>query len=351
MNSRDRVIDALSHKETDRVPKYEWYWQATLERWKKEGLGDKAPCDAFDLDIAQFNIDTSFLLEEEVIRESDEYIVYRDEWGCVVKNHRDFSTTPMYLEFPVKNREMWEKEYKPLMKMDSRRIKTEENRTIVEEQRSKGRFVAVGSQLNFAATWRKVGMNELLVMMVTDPEFVEEMFRAHTELILQALQGLVDAGIEIDGTFFAEDMSYKNAMLFSPEFYRRFLKPFHKEFFDFCHKRGWKSVLHSCGCVKEIIPDLVEIGLDCLQPLEAKAGMNVVELKREYGRDIAFMGGIDAREFTDSDAAKFERHVAEILERVKPDGGYVFMSDHSIPPMPLNLYKEKLAIVEKYLVY
>lgn len=87
-------------------------------------------------------------------------------------------------------------------------------------------------------------------------------------------------------------------------------------------------ILHSCGCVKEFIPDLIDAGLSCLQPLEVKAGMDVVELKDTYGDDLAFMGGIDVWIMSSENPADIEEEIRVKIGHAKKGGGYIY---HSVP--------------------
>jgi uroporphyrinogen decarboxylase len=109
------------------------------------------------------------------------------------------------------------------------------------------------------------------------------------------------------------------------------------------------TILHSCGRVKEIIPDLIEVGLDCLQPLEVKAGMDVRELKEKYGDKLSFMGGIDVRAMTDPDPDVIEKEIGSKFEVAKKGGGYIYHSDHSIPNnVSFEQYKRVMELVKKY---
>jgi uroporphyrinogen decarboxylase len=108
-------------------------------------------------------------------------------------------------------------------------------------------------------------------------------------------------------------------------------------------------ILHSCGYVKPLIPHLLDAGLDCLQPLEVKAGMDLLELKREFGKDLAFMGGIDVRTFNDPDPQALEQEIATKISAAKVGGGYIYHSDHSIPNnISFPQYCRAIDLVKKY---
>jgi uroporphyrinogen decarboxylase len=178
------------------------------------------------------------------------------------------------------------------------------------------------------------------------------MFMTSARMICEAAQIMMDGGFEFDGAFFYDDMGYRNGLLFSPESYRTLLKPAHTMVCDFFHDHGGKVILHSCGCVKALIPDLIEAGVDCLQPLEVKAGMDVVELKRQYGDDIAFMGGIDVRAMADPDPSVIEEEISTKIPVAKEGGGYIYYSDHSVPDnVSFQQYQHVMELVEEYGAY
>ena len=124
-------------------------------------------------------------------------------------------------------------------------------------------------------------------------------------------------------------MGYKGTTFFSPDMYRRLLKPFHKRAIDWAHEKGIYARLHSCGNIMTLVPYLVEIGLDALNPLEIKAGMDPLALKERYGDKLTLHGGINAVLWDDADAIIAE--IDRLVPKLKEGGGYIFSSDHSIP--------------------
>ncbi len=109
--------------------------------------------------------------------------------------------------------------------------------------------------------------------------------------------------------------------------------PYYRELVDFYHSHGVPVILHSCGGVTEAVPQLVDIGFDCLQPMEAKAGVDVVELAQRFGDKIAFMGNIDVTVLNTNDRDLVKEEVKGKLNALyKMGADYVFHSDHSVPP-------------------
>ena len=127
---------------------------------------------------------------------------------------------------------------------------------------------------------------------------------------------------------FFDDLGYRNTSLFSPKLYKELILEAHRLICDYFHNKDIKVFLHSCGCVKELIPYFIEAGIDCLQPLEVKAGMDIIELKKEYGEKLAFMGGIDVRLMSGDNPARIEEEIKTKFEIAKKGGGYIYHSDH-----------------------
>jgi uroporphyrinogen decarboxylase len=133
-----------------------------------------------------------------------------------------------------------------------------------------------------------------------------------------------------------DDLGMQSGLYISPEMYRRFIKPRERRIFDFIHSRtDAKIFLHTCGSVYDIIGDLIDIGLDILNPVERSAAkMDVVRLKNEVGKDICFWaGGIDMQQVLPFASCKeIEEDVRRTLDIMAPGGGYVFAPTHNLRP-------------------
>jgi len=157
-----------------------------------------------------------------------------------------------------------------------------------------------------------------------------EIKMAYWERMLLQLGGAVDIVGE------ADDLGGQARLLFSPATYRSLVKPLHRELFDFLHARtDAKVFFHTCGAVRELIPDLIEIGVDILNPVQVSAaGMETSALKRDFGRDIVFWGGgVDTQRVLGSGTPDQVR--AEVRRRIDdlaPGGGFVFATVHNIQP-------------------
>ncbi|HEO70457.1 MAG TPA: hypothetical protein ENN80_04285, partial [Candidatus Hydrogenedentes bacterium] len=118
-------------------------------------------------------------------------------------------------------------------------------------------------------------------------------------------------------------------MFFSKTMWREIVRPYQQRTVDWAHGHGIKAHLHCCGNINALIPELVDLGIDGLNPLEVKAGMDPVQLKHDAGDALVLHGGINAVLWNDVEAITAEmRRVVPVL---KESGGYIFSSDHSVP--------------------
>jgi uroporphyrinogen decarboxylase len=153
---------------------------------------------------------------------------------------------------------------------------------------------------------------------------------AYWERLLPQLGDTVDVVGE------ADDLGGQRGPLFSPATYRTLVKPLQRELFDFIHARtDAKVFFHTCGAVRELIPDLLEIGVDILNPVQVSAaGMDTAELKREFGRDVVFWGGgVDTQRVLGGGTPDEVRDEARRrIDDLAPGGGFVFATVHNIQP-------------------
>jgi len=349
MDSRERVLAALDHKETDRIPYTDNPWITAIERWQKEGMPkDIAPEDYFEFEMIIIGPDTSFMIPKKIIEETDEYIIQTDYNGATMKNWKHKTSTPELIDFSITSREKWEK-VKGNLGFKKKRILWKDDQPRLKRAREKGKFVTFADAIGYDRFSSILGPMTILPALIEDPEWIYEIFQTHTELVLNCAEEMFSMGYGFDGAFVFDDLGYKNGVFFSTDIYKKVLQPHHKRLCDFFHARGLKVILHSCGNVKQHIPALIEAGFDCLQPLEVKAGMDVVELKKKYGDVLSFMGGIDVRKMSSEDPAVIEEEIRTKISLAKKGGGYIYHSDHSVPDtVSLEQFKRILDLVLQY---
>ena len=183
--------------------------------------------------------------------------------------------------------------------------------------------------------------------LVEDPDWCRDMFSHELETHLSLLDMIWDAGYEFDSIQWPDDMGYKGTQFFSLEMYRDLVKPFHKRAIEWAHAKGIKAHLHSCGNINPFVPELIEIGLDGLNPLEVKAGMDPVHLKKTYGHDLVFKGGVSATLWDCPE--KIETEIERVIPVMKKNGGYIFSSDHSVPSsVSIDDFKQIISLAKKF---
>lgn len=328
---RERFLRMFDHKEADRIPVTDGPWSSTIERWHREGLPENCSyVDYFGLDnISDISVNNGPRYPVEVLYETDEHKIHTNSWGVKMKTWKHHGGTPEFLDFTIVDRPSWQKAKERMLPADDR-----VNWTYLKENyknwEKRGDFIIAELFFGFDVTHSWVsGTERCLMAMVDDPEWLMDIYNAQIDLNLTMLDRVLDAGYKLDAIFWCDDMGYKGNQFFSVNTYRNLLKPFHKRAVDWAHARGLKARLHSCGDVNPFIPDLIDIGIDGLNPMEVKAGMNPVKLKQQYGDKLLFHGGINAQLYNEPE--KLEEEMKKIIPVLKESGGYIFSSDHSVP--------------------
>jgi len=348
---------------------------SAVERWHQEGLPPQVnPAEYFHYELVAFGADTSPRFLIEVLEEDDEYLVRTTPFGGVRRDHKDYSSTPEIVDWPCKSREDWE-QLKERLTPDRDRVDWEgqwlagtaedqrDEQSVLEtgrterrlglpgwrKAREQGRFIVYGAAFGYDKVQSYMESQQLLMAIATDPDWLRDMYETDATLNIQMYEVMKGGGFQFDGAFLFCDLGYRNGLLFSPHHYDEQLRPTFQRLVNYFHDEGLPVILHSCGCVKELIPRFIEDGLECLQPLEQKAGMDLLDLKREYGKDLAFMGGIDVRAMAHADPTAIEEEIRTKIPAAKRGGGYIYHSDHSVPDnVSFSRYEHVLELVRQY---
>ncbi len=358
-NTRERFLRTLRFQSVDRPPNFELgFWGHTLERFVSEGMpreaadyssDGKGSCtDAF-YGHPFFGIEHQECLpidfgpmpsyEYKVIEENERYIVYRDTQGITARSLKTNTvrgtrwSMDQYLDFPVKNREDFEEMKQRYDPHDPKRYPSNWS-DLVERYRERDCPLALNhiGTLGFYGLGRFwMGTHGLSKAFFQNPRLVHDMFDFIADFIIGVSRRAL-ADTQLDCVQFFEDFAGNSGPLFSPRIFKEFMLPRYKRVTDFLRKHGVDIIfLDSDGNVEVLLPLLIEAGITVLWPLEVAAGMNPLKIRREYGHDLALMGGIDKREIAkDKKAVKHE--VMGKLPQLVADGGYIPMIDHIVPP-------------------
>jgi uroporphyrinogen-III decarboxylase len=177
---------------------------------------------------------------------------------------------------------------------------------------------------------RLVGQLNAMLWMAEYPERMGVVINRIGAFYLEMAKAEIEAGKELlDGFVIWGDMAYKKATFMSPAYWRSYFKPWVAKMTEHAHAHGLPVIYHGCGNVQAVFEDFIEIGVDAYNPLEAKAGFDVLDLRRRYGHRIAFCGNSDVRVWESGDSEAIRREVLRKLNAAR-GGGYIFQSDHSV---------------------
>lgn len=331
MTSKERFSRMFQHKEADRVPIFDSPWAGTIARWEREGMPQGMDWrDYFDTDkVSTISVDITPRYEEKVLEETDDYRIVTSEWGVTMKQFKEQDSTPEFLDFTVTTPEAWEKA-KARMTVSKDRIDWKRLERDYAQWQQEGHWIEGMFWFGFDVThsWT-VGTETMLIAMIEEPEWVEDMFDTYLDRSIQHFNMIWDAGYRFDSIFWYDDMGYKNTPFFSNEMYRSLLQKYHKKAVAWAHDHGIYARLHSCGDIMPLLPDIMDTGIDALNPIEIKAGMDVFKIKQDYGDRLVLHGGINAVLWDDKEA--IVEAIRQAVPVLKENGGYIFASDHSIP--------------------
>ena len=346
MTGYERTLNMLKRQPIDRIPVYEHFWGDTHKVWAEKGYipAETSFADFFSFDMDEiwaFNFVADLNFKPQIIEETDETILTRDGNGALLRRHKLHDTTPEHVDFNVKDRNGWEEYIKPLLKAEDARINYEGYRNKWKDCKEKERFFYVSCAHVFECIHPVCGHEHMLAGMALDPEWVLDMSNTYGDLIAGMMEMLFAKEGLPDGVWFYEDMGFLGRPFMSPQMYKELIQPAHKKTIALAHSLGLPVVMHSCGMVEKLLPGMIEAGIDCLQVIEVKAGMDLIKLHKLYGDRLSFMGGIDIREVYPNDLARIDRELESKIPIVKEGYGFTLHSDHSIPAtvdMPVYRY-------------
>jgi len=379
MNSRERFLACMRFQPMDRAPNWEMgYWAGTLQRWHGEGLPwrddapqglvpgagvkgegfpwrrseplDTAVHAALGLDKGIEKIDGEWgawpPYPAEVLWEDDENIKQRAADGTVVMVRKDSSSLPHVLAWPVTDRASWEQMKEERFRIDISGRLPVDWPSHLARYRQRDWPLAIGGPFlgAFSSLRTLIGFEKMMYLFFDEPDLIEDILSHLTELWLGLFEEVL-AQTDVDYAYFWEDMSYKSGSMVSPGIFRRFLLPVYKRINAFFRAKGIDIVLlDTDGSVWGLIPLFLEGGITGLYPFEARAGMDVAQVRARYPR-LQMMGGIDKTALVEGPAA-----IDSELARVAPvirSGGYVPGVDHYVPPdvpwQNFYYYRQQLA--------
>ncbi len=336
MTGIERMTNILDHKPVDRIGLFEHFWNDTSAAWVADGKikANETFSDIFghDMDLCSgINFTANLDFVPEVVAETEDTITIKDGNYAILKKHKHHDTTPEHVNYTIKTYEDWNEKIKPLLIPSERRINFEYYNRIKNNCAKGNKMFGLASVNVFEAIHPVCGHEEMLVGMALEPEWITDMANTYADFIIGMQEIAFSKGGKPDVIWYYEDMGYKMSPFMSPAMYREFILPAHKKTIDFAKSQGLKTIMHSCGFVDPLLPGMIEAGIDMLQVIEVKAGMDLLKLHKQYGDVLSFMGGIDVRALYSNDKATIDKELESKIPYVKQGFNYALHSDHSIP--------------------
>lgn len=316
LNCRERVRLALQHREPDRVP-YHFTFTVPARR-KLEAFYSTAELeDLLGVHLAVYKARPLQPYPEE--RPG----FWRDEFG-VLWNRTVDRDIGVVEEYPLSGRSLVGYIFPD--PHDPRRF--ERLPSFYATSRNRFRIASIGFSL-FERAWSLRGIAELLVDMVEAPAWVDELLDAILAFQLEVIADAIRH--DFDAVMFGDDWGQQRGLLMGPRLWRRFIKPRVAEMYGAVHRAGKAVFIHCCGKVQELFPELIGVGLDVFNPFQPEV-MDLGEIKRQYGRDLSFYGGMSVqRVLPFGTPAKVRDEARRLMETVGRGGGYIIAPSHDMP--------------------
>jgi uroporphyrinogen decarboxylase len=354
MTARERVITTLNHKEPDRVPIIlggsanhltEQRYNLLRDHFGVKDIPRRTLVGFYttpDYNPILDKLGTDFRFIH--MRPPANYISnaldgefkeFKDEWGLkhrLMSGYYDLTEPPLAKDLSIEKiiNFPWPNPYDPIRLAG---LKEE-----IENLYYNTSYAIVAHRPVYGNIWEMIralaGMENALILTVSD----QDIFDVFLGKLSEVLDGFYDAFLSVVGPYvdiveMAEDLGTNNGPMFNPEIYRKFMKPKHKKTIELIKKKAphAKVMLHCDGAIRKFIPDLIEAGVDILNPIEGHLrGMDPVELKRDFGNDIVFQGGVDVKKVLNIGTVDdVRREVRLRIEQMGEGGGYILAPAHN----------------------
>ena len=331
---RERVIAQIQHRETDPLPYTLSFEGDVAERLDAHYASDRW---RFLVDNAIVRLPPPVLTVDPAVQPT-----YRDPYGALWRTDR----RPYHLlEAPLASRPLQDYRFPPVDSFFTPAWREEARRSL---ERARDHFAVVGFGFGlFERAWTLRGFDQVLVDAAAEPELFGELvaqIAAHQMAIVERLLEL-----PVDGIMFSDDWGYQRGVLLGPERWRRFLKPHLARMYERVHRSGRYALSHCCGSIVDILPDVIEIGLDVLESVQPEAaGMSPYALKRRFGQEITFWGGLGSQSTIPfGTPAEIKAEVRRLCREMGRGGGYILSPAKALQPETPT--ENAAAVVEAFL--
>ena len=340
MTKREIIKTLLAGQLPERVGLNEHFWPYICENaWQAQGVAPGTDfVQRFNLDLRSISWFSAPAPRPDlacVVEESDEWIVRRNGWGAATKTWKHKAGTPEHVGFSITSPEIWKRDFRDAFEainvrdhVDLPQMKRRYAQAMAGEE-----FVTYSSLFVFEELRGILGDVTMLEALLLEPEWIHDFCSLVTRKYMDCFELLFrEVGLP-DGVHIYEDLGYTAACFASPACHREMIFPYHKRLFGLFKDYRLPIILHTCGDFRPHIDSIIESGVDCIQALEAKTGMNVADLAERYKDKLCFMGNIDVRSLESGNRERIRGECLGKLNAMKKlRAPYIYMSDHSIPP-------------------
>lgn len=328
MSAKQRVHAALKRQPVDRLPIFMWFHPDTTQRLAR--LLEIAPeqvAEAMGNDVRQTWVGNNYAMEGIVHEHEGEE--HTDAWGIRWRKEGPFN---QIVGFPLA-----EATRQHVLAYRFPETGSDELMQPMLPIAAEGDRYFIGCDVSpciFEMYWRLRGMEQAMLDMAADAALIEAMFSRCADFAVQ-LSEVACARFALNWLWTGDDIASQLGLLMSPATWRRLIKPHLARIFAVGKAHGLWIAYHCCGALRPIIPDLIEIGLDVLNPVQCDCpGMDPLSLKGEFGEHLAFMGGVDTiGVLPHGSVADVRRATARLIEGMTAHGGgYILAASHTIPP-------------------
>lgn len=348
LTARERFIRTMHYQHVDYVSHFEFgYWDELKQDWMDQGhlpvsfrqadgsIPDRLVEEYFGIeqhDPFSARIGAFPLRDQVVLEQRDDSVIYEDGYGVVRHERTEGTRTiPHFVEFPIKDRATWEAFRDEFLDVDHPARMLSEDALAAAEKKSRRNTNPVSTNFGSFIGWIRdwIGFENLAYLSVDDPDLIEEMVTHLSDMLLQLLPPILERG-QIDLATGWEDICFNSGPILNPRFFAERIMPHMKPVMRLLRQHGIDVIWTDCdGRILDLIPLWLEVGLNCMFPLEVNPGNDPVALKKEYGREILIAGGFN----------KFALHegreaILQELLRLEPavaEGGFIPHVDHRAP--------------------
>jgi uroporphyrinogen decarboxylase len=327
MTAREQALCALKHQTPERTP-----WQIETTRGFARKLRDRIGRADVEAYLGNHLARVKYK-ENEILPDGNEVDLFGVTWGKA----DDGGDIGIVVDYPMK-----EASFDNYTMPEVRQALASEVCDQLENEKD-CRFSLFSLGMSFfERAWSLRGMENILMDMASDEKFTHDLFARIEAHHMELLNRVLDR--RFDAFYIGDDWGQQRGLIMGPPMWRKYIKPAMARLFERIKSKGKKVCLHSCGDLREIFPDLVDMGLDIYNTLQPEI-YDFAEMKREYGKDIAFYGGISVQQFLPyATPREVKDKCLETCRILGENGGYILAPTHAVTPdIPVE---NVLAIIE-----